>query len=97
MPVLRFKSQRSVLGGAANTAANVASLGGEATLIGGIGTDDAGNEVQRLCGAANGGGGQRGAGKQGVSPQGHWLLPKVLNSKCKVYCAGQTSRQGSAW
>ena len=47
--VLRFKSQRSVLGGAANTAANVASLGGHATLIGAIANDPAGAEVAHLC------------------------------------------------
>ena len=52
VPVLRFSSQRSVLGGAANTAANVASLGGQATLVGGIGADAAGAEVLRLCAAA---------------------------------------------
>ena len=52
VPVLRFTSQRSVLGGAANTAANVASLGGQATLVGAIAADSAGAEVMRQCAAA---------------------------------------------
>ena len=52
VPVLRFTSQRSVLGGAANTAANVASLGGHATLVGAIAADAAGAEVMRQCAAA---------------------------------------------
>jgi D-beta-D-heptose 7-phosphate kinase/D-beta-D-heptose 1-phosphate adenosyltransferase len=49
VPVLRFGGRRSVLGGAANTAANVASLGGRATLAGLVGDDAAGGEVERLC------------------------------------------------
>jgi D-beta-D-heptose 7-phosphate kinase/D-beta-D-heptose 1-phosphate adenosyltransferase len=52
VPVLRFTAQRSVLGGAANTAANVASLGGHATLVGAIAADSAGAEVRRKCAAA---------------------------------------------
>jgi len=52
VPVLRFTSQRSVLGGAANTAANVASLGGQATLVGAIANDAAGTEVRRQCASA---------------------------------------------
>jgi len=49
VPVLRFSGQRAVLGGAANTAANVASLGGRATLVGMVGEDAAGAQVRRLC------------------------------------------------
>jgi D-beta-D-heptose 7-phosphate kinase/D-beta-D-heptose 1-phosphate adenosyltransferase len=41
--------QRATLGGAANTAANVASLGGDAVLIGLIGDDGAGARVRALC------------------------------------------------
>jgi len=52
VPVLRFTAQRSVLGGAANTAANVASLGGRATLVGAIADDAAGADVRRKCAAA---------------------------------------------
>lgn len=49
VPVLRFSGQRAVLGGAANTAANVASLGGRATLIGVVAEDAAGVQIRRLC------------------------------------------------
>jgi D-beta-D-heptose 7-phosphate kinase/D-beta-D-heptose 1-phosphate adenosyltransferase len=49
VPVVRFASQHAVLGGAANTAANVASLGGRATLVGLVGDDPAGPLVRRLC------------------------------------------------
>ena len=52
VPVVRFSSQRAVLGGAANTAANVASLGGQATLVGAVADDAAGAEVRRQCAAA---------------------------------------------
>src|SRR5262249_4579124 len=52
VPVLRFSSQRSVLGGAANTAANVASLGGQATLVGAVADGAAGADVRRQCVAA---------------------------------------------
>jgi D-beta-D-heptose 7-phosphate kinase/D-beta-D-heptose 1-phosphate adenosyltransferase len=53
VPVLRFQGRRAVLGGAANTAANVASLGGRATLVGLVGDDAAGAEVARLCAEAD--------------------------------------------
>ena len=53
VPVLRFTDQHAVLGGAANTAANVTSLGGRATLIGLVGDDAAGAAVRRLCVAAS--------------------------------------------
>src|SRR4029453_13504139 len=39
VPVLKVSSSRRVLGGAANTAANVVSLGGHATLIALVGND----------------------------------------------------------
>lgn len=42
VPVVRVRSARQVLGGAANTAANVAALGGQATLIALVGDDQAG-------------------------------------------------------
>jgi len=41
VPVLRVSKRRSVLGGAANTAANIISLGGRATLITLAGADEA--------------------------------------------------------
>jgi D-beta-D-heptose 7-phosphate kinase/D-beta-D-heptose 1-phosphate adenosyltransferase len=49
VPVLRVTGSRRTLGGAANTAANVASLGGHAELITLLGTDAAGDELTRLC------------------------------------------------
>jgi D-beta-D-heptose 7-phosphate kinase/D-beta-D-heptose 1-phosphate adenosyltransferase len=51
IPVLRVSGTRSVLGGAANTAANVSSLGGQAVLVGIVGSDDAGRRLIDLCAA----------------------------------------------
>lgn len=42
VPIIRVVEESYVAGGAANVAANVAALGGTTTLIGVIGTDDAG-------------------------------------------------------
>src|SRR5688572_8202557 len=42
VPVVRVHSARQVLGGAANTAANVAALGGKATLVALVGQDQGG-------------------------------------------------------
>ena len=44
VPVLHLVREDVMLGGAANVAANIASLGGEATLIGAVGDDAAGHE-----------------------------------------------------
>lgn len=52
VPVVRFGSERAVLGGAANTAANVASLGGRATLVGLLGDDAAGTALKKMCAGA---------------------------------------------
>jgi D-beta-D-heptose 7-phosphate kinase/D-beta-D-heptose 1-phosphate adenosyltransferase len=49
VPVLRYTGEHSTLGGAGNTAANVASLGGAATLVGLVGYDAAGADVARRC------------------------------------------------
>ena len=54
IPVLRPASNRCTLGGAANVALNIATLGGQATLIGVIGNDAAGDEVHRLAGTIPG-------------------------------------------
>src|SRR5215471_15431434 len=49
IPVLRVTAARASLGGAANVAHNVAALGARAILVGVIGTDDAGAEIERLA------------------------------------------------
>lgn len=48
IPVLRPSNHRSTLGGAANVALNVATLGGRAILVGVVGQDAAGAEIERL-------------------------------------------------
>jgi D-beta-D-heptose 7-phosphate kinase / D-beta-D-heptose 1-phosphate adenosyltransferase len=48
IPVLRPATNRCTLGGAANVALNIATLGGQAILIGVIGNDPAGQEIGRL-------------------------------------------------
>ena len=52
VPVLRVGSARRVLGGAANTAANVVSLGGNATLIALVGDDEGGRTMTRCASLA---------------------------------------------
>lgn len=54
IPVLRPTSSRATLGGAANVALNIATLGGQAMLIGVIGDDPAGAEITRLINATPG-------------------------------------------
>jgi D-beta-D-heptose 7-phosphate kinase/D-beta-D-heptose 1-phosphate adenosyltransferase len=54
IPVLRPSSSWATLGGAANVALNVATLGGHVALVGVIGEDMAGAEVVRLLAAAPG-------------------------------------------
>jgi D-beta-D-heptose 7-phosphate kinase / D-beta-D-heptose 1-phosphate adenosyltransferase len=49
VPVVKVQSEWSTLGGAANVAANVASLGGTPILIGLIGNDTAGEELATMC------------------------------------------------
>ena len=49
VPVLQYTGEHATLGGAGNTAANVASLGGAATLIGLVGDDRAGADVAQRC------------------------------------------------
>jgi D-beta-D-heptose 7-phosphate kinase/D-beta-D-heptose 1-phosphate adenosyltransferase len=48
IPVLRPNDNRCTLGGAANVALNIATLGGQAILVGVIGNDAAGDEVEQL-------------------------------------------------
>lgn len=45
VPVLLQSARRCVLGGAANVAANIVTLGGKATLVGRVGDDAAGREI----------------------------------------------------
>jgi rfaE bifunctional protein kinase chain/domain len=52
VPVLRYTGQHATLGGAGNTAANVTSLGGAATLVGLVGDDAAGADIAARCAAA---------------------------------------------
>ena len=47
VPVLKVSTSRRVLGGAANTAANIVSLGGHATLIALVGSDEGGFALVR--------------------------------------------------
>lgn len=52
VPVLKVNSSRPVLGGAANTAANIVALGGRATLIALVGRDEGGAIMRRCCATA---------------------------------------------
>ncbi len=54
IPVLHVSREEDRLGGAANVAANILSLGGRATLVGAIGRDDPGARFRRLCKEATG-------------------------------------------
>ncbi len=54
IPVLRPSGDRSTLGGAANVALNIATLGGEAILVGVVGTDPAGQQVEDLVASTPG-------------------------------------------
>lgn len=49
VPVLRYTGGHTTLGGAGNTAANVTSLRGVATLVGLVGDDAAGADLARRC------------------------------------------------
>jgi D-beta-D-heptose 7-phosphate kinase / D-beta-D-heptose 1-phosphate adenosyltransferase len=50
VPVLLVRQRRVSLGGAGNVARNIATLGGEAVLLGLVGRDHAGEELQALIG-----------------------------------------------
>ncbi|WP_408639671.1 PfkB family carbohydrate kinase [Roseomonas populi] len=54
VPVVRMKENRAMLGGAGNVARNIASLGGEAVLMGIVGDDAAGRELAALVEATPG-------------------------------------------
>lgn len=53
IPVLRPSVRRAALGGAANVALNVTTLGGQASLVGLIGDDAEGAELTRLLGPSD--------------------------------------------
>ena len=48
VPVVEITSTRLLLGGAANVAANIRSLGDNPILVGTVGSDDAAERVRRL-------------------------------------------------
>jgi D-beta-D-heptose 7-phosphate kinase / D-beta-D-heptose 1-phosphate adenosyltransferase len=52
VPVLRVNATRRVLGGAANTAANIVALGGRATLVAMVGSDDGGLTLKQCAAEA---------------------------------------------
>ena len=54
IPVLRPTTSRVTLGGAANVALNIATLGGRVSLVGVVGDDIAGAEVARLLASTPG-------------------------------------------
>lgn len=53
IPVLNFKSERTVLGGAGNVVANLCGLGAKVTFISRIGSDEAGQKAQILTEGLN--------------------------------------------
>ncbi|MEE8404553.1 MAG: D-glycero-beta-D-manno-heptose-7-phosphate kinase [candidate division Zixibacteria bacterium] len=48
VPVVNISSSKILLGGAANVAANICSLGGEALLLGTVGDDEAATKISQL-------------------------------------------------
>src|SRR3954463_5981658 len=54
VPVLLLQRTQSMLGGAGNVARNIAALGGSAVLMGLLGRDPAGAEVQALIAGTGG-------------------------------------------
>jgi D-beta-D-heptose 7-phosphate kinase/D-beta-D-heptose 1-phosphate adenosyltransferase len=54
VPVIRLRSSKAMLGGAGNVAHNIATLGGEAALLGVIGEDEFGRSVRTLVGETPG-------------------------------------------
>ena len=52
VPVIRLRETREMLGGAGNVANNIASLGGEAVLVGLVGDDEPGARSRTRVGEA---------------------------------------------
>ena len=81
--VVREESQADFLGGAANTAANLAGLGLEARLVGPVGVDAAADELRSACCAA-------GVPVDGLVPGG----APVTVTKTRILAGGlHTTRQ----
>lgn len=78
VPVVSVTERRLALGGAANVAANVTALGGEATLVGIIGTDRDGEALSALITTS------------GISGTGLMALPdRPTTTKTRVVARGQ--------
>lgn len=77
IPILRRTRIEDRAGGAANVAANLASLGADVTLAGAIGADQAGGTLNELC---------RAVGKQYLTLNSTFGLTTV---KERYVCAGQ--------
>jgi D-beta-D-heptose 7-phosphate kinase/D-beta-D-heptose 1-phosphate adenosyltransferase len=54
IPVLHVSREEDRLGGAANVAANILTMGGRATLVGAIGRDEPGSRFRKLAGKTKG-------------------------------------------
>jgi D-beta-D-heptose 7-phosphate kinase/D-beta-D-heptose 1-phosphate adenosyltransferase len=75
VPVVKVKTIEERVGGAANVALNIAKLGGKVTLIGVIGDDSDGDQLQRLLQA------------EGV--QCDFIVDKNLHTICKLRVMAQ--------
>jgi D-beta-D-heptose 7-phosphate kinase/D-beta-D-heptose 1-phosphate adenosyltransferase len=75
VPVVKVKHIEERVGGAANVALNIAKLGGNVTLIGVIGDDTDGDQLQRLLQA------------EGVKCD--FIVDKVLHTICKLRVMAQ--------
>lgn len=78
IPVLSVQDTKTVPGGAANVARNIASLGGRCTLIGVAGVDAAGDELQRAL-----------AEVAGVKAQIVWSTERPTTEKVRFVAQGQ--------
>ncbi len=78
VPVVKLKVKEHRLGGAANTAMNVAALGGEPLLVGAIGADESGEQFMNLVR-------EHGFDGSGVIADGSVLTTR----KVRVVAAGQ--------
>ena len=76
VPVIRFEKEECVLGGAANAAANAASLGGRVTMLGLVGKDPMGEEVMRQFAA------------QGIAFAGFKEASVATSTKTRVLAGG---------